>query len=128
MSFSQDAPAAKASTSRADDTDESGDTDTEIENVIAAKKKRLASPANAGTAVATKVEATAGASVDDGESCVVAIPKLTRSRSKQMKTKPKCKFWAKCFRKNADHLAEFLHPHDVLSNTKGTQNKSYFTN
>jgi len=26
--------------------------------------------------------------------------------------KPKCKYWDKCYRKNADHLKEFAHPSD----------------
>ncbi|KAJ3042037.1 hypothetical protein HDV00_008330 [Rhizophlyctis rosea] len=30
-----------------------------------------------------------------------------------MPTKPKCTFWNKCFRKNPQHLAEYLHPADV---------------
>jgi hypothetical protein len=28
-------------------------------------------------------------------------------------TKPRCKYWDKCYRKNADHLRDFEHPTDV---------------
>ena len=130
MSFSQDtttttADVVKPSTSHAsNDSDYSGDRDTEIENVIAAKKKRVTSPPT-GAAQHTATNAATNAGDDDGgddesSSVLVKIPKLTRSRSKNMEKKPKCKFWDKCYRKNADHLSEFLHPHDVLSDTKGS--------
>ena len=130
MSFSQDttttaADVVKPSTSHAsNDSDYSGDRDTEIENVIAAKKKRVTSPPT-GAAQHTATNAATNAGDDDGgddesSSVLVKIPKLTRSRSKNMEKKPKCKFWDKCYRKNEDHLSEFLHPHDVLSDAKGS--------
>ena len=131
MSFSQDttttaADVVKPSTSHAsNDSDYSGDRDTEIENVIAAKKKRVTSPPTGAAQHAATTNATTNAGDDDdggdeSSSVLVKIPKLTRSRSRNMEKKPKCKFWGKCYRKNADHLSEFLHPHDVLSNAKGS--------
>ena len=84
------------------------DTDTEIEAVLQAKRSKVADTSHNDT--------TTGVSGDDEESVLVHVPKLTRSRSKEMSRKPRCKFWGKCFRKNKDHLSEFLHPHDVLKN------------
>ena len=35
-----------------------------------------------------------------------------------MSSKAKCKYWEKCYRKDATHLAEFLHPSDVKESKK----------
>jgi hypothetical protein len=48
-----------------------------------------------------------------------SVPKLTRSRSKSMTSKPRCKFWEKCYRTNADHLKDYLHPNDLLVDSSG---------
>ena len=90
-------------TFNASDTDV--DTDTEIEAVKNAKRIKTS---------ATSQDDDSKKPADDEESVLVEVPKLTRSRSKEMSRKPRCKFWDKCFRKNRDHLAEFAHPHDVL--------------
>ena len=35
-----------------------------------------------------------------------------------MSSKTKCNYWEKCYRKDATHLAEFLHPRDVKESKK----------
>ena len=35
-----------------------------------------------------------------------------------MSSKAKCKYWEKCYRKDATHLAEFLHPGGVKESKK----------
>ena len=38
-----------------------------------------------------------------------------------MSSKAKCNYWEKCYRKDATHLAEFLHPGDVKESKKETK-------
>ena len=104
---------AKPSTSATSAVADDSDTDTEIGKAPPAKKN--------------KKDEEEKMDVDDEDSVIVKVPKLTRSRSKQMEKKPKCKFWDTCYRKNADHLAEFLHPHDILSEGKGPSIKYVHT-
>ena len=38
-----------------------------------------------------------------------------------MSSKAKCNYWEKCYRKDATHLSEFLHPGDVKESKKETK-------
>lgn len=38
-------------------------------------------------------------------------------------SKPKCKYWEKCYRKDAGHKAGFLHPSDDTDDVKVKKSK-----
>lgn len=41
----------------------------------------------------------------------------------KMSSKVKCKYWEKCYRRDATHLAEFLHPADVKGKDSKKEDK-----